>query len=118
MIEIHLKKTITIWERGLYTIKKIMIIVVILLISVLECTVYIKEKNNRKQKLLETTIQDIDKKEAQIRIYKEQLEEYKEIKQKETAQITKIEELETIVEKLTGELEENKQQLENIKNQL
>ena len=46
----------------------------ILLISILECTVYIKEKNNRNQKLLETTINDINKKETEIKTYKEQLE--------------------------------------------
>jgi hypothetical protein len=75
-----------------------MIIVVILLISVLECTVYIKERNRRNQKLLETTIQDIEKKETEIKIYKQELEEYKELNQKEEAQTTKIEQLETIIE--------------------
>ena len=55
----------------------------ILLISILECTVYIKEKNNRNQKLLETTINDINKKETEIKTYKEQLEKYKELNQKE-----------------------------------
>lgn len=118
MIEIHLKKTITIWERGLYIIKRITIIVVILLISVLECTVYIKEKNYKKQQLLETTVNDIDKKEQEIKMYKEQLEEYKELNQKEEAQTTKIEQLETIIEKLDKELQENKQELENIKSKL
>lgn len=95
-----------------------MIIVVILLISVLECTVYIKERNRRNQKLLETTIQDIEKKETKIKIYKQELEEYKELNQKEEAQTTKIEQLETIIEQLDDELEVNKQELENIKNQL
>ena len=95
-----------------------MIIVVILLISVLECTVYIKERNRRNQKLLETTIQDIEKKETEIKIYKQELEEYKELNQKEEAQTTKIEQLETIIEKFDDELEVNKQELENIKNQL
>ena len=95
-----------------------MIIVVILLISVLECTVYIKERNRRNQKLLETTINDNNKKETEIKTYKEQLEKYKELNQKEEAQQTKIEELENIIQELNKEIEQNKKELENINNQL
>lgn len=107
----------TIWERGLYTIKKI-IITLIILISVLECVIYIKEKNIKKQQLLDMTLTDINKKEEEIKTYKDQLEEYKEIKQQSEAQAVKIEEQEITLEELKKELENKKVQLDNIENQI
>ena len=108
----------TIWERGLYTIKKIIIITLIFLISVLECVIYIKEKNIKKQQLLDMTLTDINKKEEEIKTYKDQLEEYKEIKQQSEAQAVKIEEQEITLEELKKELENKKVQLDNIENQI
>lgn len=91
--------------------------VVILLISVLECTLYIKNKNERKQKLLEITMKNLNNKEEKIKLHKEKLEKYKELTQQIEAQETKIKELEILKDDLLEEFNNNKESLEILENQ-
>lgn len=91
--------------------------IVILLISTLECTMYIRHKNIRKQELLEATIENINHKEQEIKEMKEKLEEYKTKKQEKDAQEVKINELEQLVSELDNELENKKQTLINLENE-
>ncbi len=60
----------------------------------------------------------MEQEEKEIKTYQEKLENYKELKQQDDAQTKKIEELETIKEKLDNELEQNKQELEELKEKI
>ena len=95
-----------------------MVSIPVVFIVVLVYVIYIKEVNIRKQGLLEITIKDIQRKEEEIRVYKDELEEYKKLKQQSDAQVKKIEELENVIEGLNSEIEENKVELEKIKEKL
>ena len=89
-----------------------------MLVSVLEYTIYVKKENENYKKRLEATIENIDKKESEIEIYKEKLEQIKETKQIREGQETKIEEQEQIKNDLNKEKENNKKELNNLENEL
>lgn len=75
-------------------------------------------ENKEKQKQLQITLETINQKETEIQNYKEKIEIYKKLNQKEEALEQRKKEDQALLDGLNKELEEAKETLENLKNEL